>query len=227
MEDEDNAVRPKSEAVLDVSDILNLHPGNFADAARLYFTGTDYTINLIPHAVVILLTLAALGYFLFRLNLLDGLLGGIGGDMLGLGGSGFTSAGYGAPPSSSYGAPSPSYGAPSPSYGAPSPSFNSPSPSPSYNSPSPSYDSPSPSYTPTRSFEVSLGSKYDNVLENVELTPEQKALYPQLLQLQRQLQLLQMRKYIAANGESARYFPQEASILSSSTNSPLQLQYSY
>lgn len=78
-------------------------------SGRLYFTGTGYTVNLIPHAIV--LGLLALGVvFLFG----DSLFGAEG------------ASGYGAP-AASYGAPEPSYAAPAPSYGAPAPAYSAPS----------------------------------------------------------------------------------------------------
>merc|ERR1711878_92958 len=75
---------------------------NAVETGKLYFTGTGYTVNLIPHAIVLgLLTFAVI--FLYGDSL-------FGSDV---------STGYGAP-TSSYGAPEPSYGAPAPAYGAPS-----------------------------------------------------------------------------------------------------------
>jgi hypothetical protein len=75
-------------------------------SGRLYFTGTGYTVNLIPHAIV--LGLLALGVvFLFGDSL-------FGADVSG--------SGYGAP-AVGYGAPEAAYGAPAPSYSAPAPSY--------------------------------------------------------------------------------------------------------
>merc|ERR1711868_271225 len=75
---------------------------NEVETGKLYFTGTGYTVNLIPHAIVLgLLTFAII--FLYGDSL-------FGTDV---------SDGYGAP-EASYGAPATSYGAPSSSYGAPS-----------------------------------------------------------------------------------------------------------
>merc|ERR1719438_110405 len=66
------------------------------ETGKLYFTGTGYTVNLIPHAIIVgLLTFAII--FLYG----DSLFG--------------SDDGY-----SSYGAPAASYGAPAPAYGAPS-----------------------------------------------------------------------------------------------------------
>merc|ERR1711953_1549897 len=79
------------------------------ETGKLYFTGTGYTVNLIPHAIVLgLLTFAVI--FLYGDSL-------FGTDVPG--------TGYGAP-EASYGAPAPSYGAPEPSYGAPAPSYGAP-----------------------------------------------------------------------------------------------------
>merc|ERR1712117_415640 len=75
---------------------------NAVETGKLYFTGTGYTVNLIPHAIVLgLLTFAII--FLYGDSL-------FGTDV---------SDGYGAP-ATSYDAPATSYGAPSSSYGAPS-----------------------------------------------------------------------------------------------------------
>merc|ERR1711878_110390 len=75
---------------------------NAVETGKLYFTGTGYTVNLIPHAIVLgLLTFAVI--FLYGDSL-------FGSDV---------STGYGAP-TASYGAPAASYGAPAPAYGAPS-----------------------------------------------------------------------------------------------------------
>merc|ERR1712045_38170 len=89
---------------------------NAVETGKLYFTGTGYTVNLIPHAIVLgLLTFAVI--FLYGDSL-------FGTDI---------STGYGAPdtgygaPEASYGAPAPSYGAPEPSYGAPAPAYGAPS----------------------------------------------------------------------------------------------------
>merc|ERR1719192_3234756 len=72
------------------------------ETGKLYFTGTGYTVNLIPHAIILgLLTFAVI--FLYG----DSLFGTE--DI----------SGYGAP-ATSYGAPEPSYAAPAPAYGAPS-----------------------------------------------------------------------------------------------------------
>jgi len=89
---------------------------NELETGKLYFTGTGYTVNLIPHAIVLgLLTFAVI--FLYGDSL-------FGTDVTGTG-YGAPATGYGAP-EASYGAPAPSYGAPEPSYGAPAPSYGAP-----------------------------------------------------------------------------------------------------
>merc|ERR1719429_100411 len=77
---------------------------NAVETGKLYFTGTGYTVNLIPHAIVLgLLTFAVI--FLYGDSL-------FGTDVI--------SDGYGAPVSDGYGAPAATYDAPAPAYGAPS-----------------------------------------------------------------------------------------------------------
>jgi len=86
------------------------------EEGKLYFTGTGYTVNLIPHAIILgLLTFAVI--FLYG----DSLFG-----TEDISGYGAPSTGYGAP-EASYGAPAPSYGAPEPSYAAPAPAYGAPS----------------------------------------------------------------------------------------------------
>merc|ERR1712123_308587 len=89
---------------------------------KIYFTGPGYTVNLIPHALV--LGLLGLGLiFLYG----DTLFGSSTADAVATGtGYGAPDTGYGAP-EAAYGAPEESYGAPEPSYGAPSPSYSAPS----------------------------------------------------------------------------------------------------
>merc|ERR1711892_1331543 len=77
---------------------------------KVYFTGPGYTVNLIPHALV----LGLLGLALVILYG-DSLLGSTTSDAV--------ATGYGAP-DTGYGAPEPSYGAPAPSYDAPSTGYN-------------------------------------------------------------------------------------------------------
>jgi len=93
-------------------------------SGKLYFTGTGYTVNLIPHALVLgLLTFALI--FLY------------GDSLFGTSDTG-VSTGYGAPAATGYAAPSPSYSAPAPSYSAPAPSYSAPSTG--YNAASRYYD---------------------------------------------------------------------------------------
>merc|ERR1711892_1374118 len=80
---------------------------------KVYFTGPGYTVNLIPHALV----LGLLGLALVILYG-DSLLGSTTSDAV--------ATGYGAP-DTGYGAPETGYGAPEPSYGAPAPSYDAPS----------------------------------------------------------------------------------------------------
>jgi len=88
---------------------------NELETGKLYFTGTGYTVNLIPHAIVLgLLTFAVI--FLYG----DSLFG------TDISGYGAPATGYGAP-EPSYGAPAASYAAPEPSYGAPAPAYGAPS----------------------------------------------------------------------------------------------------
>ena len=78
---------------------------------KIYFTGPGYTVNLIPHALVLgLLGLALI--FLYG----DSLLGASTSDAVATG-YGAPSTGYGAP-DAGYGAPSGGYDAPSDGYGA-------------------------------------------------------------------------------------------------------------
>merc|ERR1711892_911725 len=84
-------------------------------AGRIYFTGPGYTVNLIPHALV--LGLLGLGLIFLYGN---SIFGSSTADVVA------TGTGYGAP-DTGYGAPEDSYGAPGPSYGAPSPSYSAPS----------------------------------------------------------------------------------------------------
>jgi len=80
------------------------------ETGKLYFTGTGYTVNLIPHAIILgLLTFVVI--FLYG----DSLFG-----------TTTSVSGYGAP-DTSYGAPAASYGAPETSYGAPAPAYGAPS----------------------------------------------------------------------------------------------------
>lgn len=100
-------------------------------SGKLYFTGTGYTVNLIPHALVLgLLTFALI--FLY-------------GDSL-FGTEAVDTSGYGAPVATGYGAPEPAYGAPEPAYGAPEPAYGAPAPS--YAAPSTGYNAANRYYDP-------------------------------------------------------------------------------
>merc|ERR1712038_1771619 len=111
------------------------------ESARVFFSNSILTVNLIPALLVGALLLFLLP-FLLGLPILNGLGGG--GGSASYGSNLEVSDGYGAP-SSSYGAPEASYGAPEPSYGAPEPSYGAPAPS--YDAPaSNSYDAPSSGY---------------------------------------------------------------------------------
>merc|ERR1712141_736409 len=101
------------------------------ESARVFFSNSILTVNLIPALLVGALLLFLLP-FLLGLPILNGLGGG--GGSASYGSNLEVSDGYGAP-SASYGAPEPSYGAPEPSYGAPAPSYDAPA--------SNSYDAPS------------------------------------------------------------------------------------
>merc|ERR1712025_490608 len=86
-------------------------------SGKIFFTGPGYTVNLIPHAIV----LGLLGFALIFLYG-DSLFGSSTADAVATG-YGAPATGYGAP-EASYGAPAPSYSAPSPSYSAPSTGYN-------------------------------------------------------------------------------------------------------
>jgi hypothetical protein len=125
---------------------------------KLYFTGTGYTINLIPQAII-LGVLAFLAVYFLGLDLF--------GSNTQTSGYGAPTAGYGAP-AASYGAPAASYGAPEASYGAPAPSYAAPAPSyaaPSYAAPAAGYDAPSSGYTAAGRYYAAadgLGSSFDD-----------------------------------------------------------------
>jgi len=89
------------------------------ETGKLYFTGTGYTVNLIPHAIILgLLTFGII--FLYG----DALFGTTDDSTI----------------STGYGAPTTGYGAPTATYGAPS------APAPSYSAPAPAYGAPSSAY---------------------------------------------------------------------------------
>merc|ERR1712088_150787 len=98
------------------------------ESARVFFSNSILTVNLIPALLVGALLLFLLP-FLLGLPILDG-----------RGGGGSASYGSNLEVSDGYGAPSSSYGAPEASYGAPEPSYGAPEPS--YGAPAPSYDAP-------------------------------------------------------------------------------------
>jgi len=90
---------------------------NAIETGKLYFTGTGYTVNLIPHALILgLLTFGII--FLYG----DALFGTSDTTGASVSGYGAPQTGYGAP-AETYGAPAPSYSAPAPSYGAPSAAY--------------------------------------------------------------------------------------------------------
>merc|ERR1712203_714931 len=134
---------PKMDSPLAASlmDLWNT-PGvqeNLEQSARVFFSNSFQTINLIPALLVGALLLFLLPPLL-GFPILNGLLGGLGG------GGGGASYGSNLEISDGYGAPSSSYGAPEPSYGAPAPSYDAPA-SNSYDAPvSNSYDTPSSGY---------------------------------------------------------------------------------
>merc|ERR1712083_408504 len=100
------------------------------ESARVFFSNSILTVNLIPALLVGALLLFLLP-FLLGLPILNGLGGGGG------------SASYGSnlEVSDGYGAPEPSYGAPAPSYDAPaSNSYDAPAVSNSYDTPSSGYE---------------------------------------------------------------------------------------
>merc|ERR1712088_299341 len=100
------------------------------ESARVFFSNSILTVNLIPALLVGALLLFLLP-FLLGLPILNGLGGGGG------------SASYGSnlEVSDGYGAPSSSYGAPEASYGAPaSNSYDAPAVSNSYDTPSSGYE---------------------------------------------------------------------------------------
>jgi len=142
------------------------------ESARVFFSNSILTVNLIPALLVGALLLFLLP-FLLGLPILNGLGGG--GGSASYGSNLEVSDGYGAP-SSSYGAPEASYGAPEPSYGAPEPSYGAPAPS--YDAPaSNSYDAPavSNSYdTPSSGYEAGRRKR------SVKLPAEARDLYADL-----------------------------------------------
>merc|ERR1711997_1289648 len=129
-------------------------------SARVFFSNSFQTINLIPALLVGALLLFLLPPLL-GFPILNGLLGGGGGG---------ASYGSNLEISDGYGAPSPSYGAPEPSYGAPAPSYDAPA-SNSYDAPvSNSYDTPSSGYEAgKRRRSVELPAEAEDLYSNLNL----------------------------------------------------------
>eukprot|EP00090_Calanus_glacialis_P027071 TRINITY_DN42607_c0_g1_i1.p1 TRINITY_DN42607_c0_g1~~TRINITY_DN42607_c0_g1_i1.p1 ORF type:complete len:238 (-),score=67.64 TRINITY_DN42607_c0_g1_i1:312-992(-) len=107
------------------------------ETARIYYTGTDITINLI-WSILIFGGLLLLLKPLLGIPLLDNILGAMTGSSPSYGsgisdGYGAPDAGYGAPdagygaPDAGYGAPDAGYGAPDAGYGAPDAGYGAPS----------------------------------------------------------------------------------------------------
>jgi len=110
---------------------------------KIYFTGPGYTVNLIPHAIV----LGLLGFALIFLY----------GDSL-FGASGSTTGGEAV--STGYGAPSTGYGAPEAAYGAPAPSYSA-AETDTYGTPAaPAYGAPAPSGNPASTYAVAPSPSY-------------------------------------------------------------------
>merc|ERR1711997_715138 len=148
------------------------------ESARVFFSNSILTVNLIPALLVGALLLFLLP-FLLGLPILNGLGGG--GGSASYGSNLEVSDGYGAP-SSSYGAPESSYGAPEASYGAPEPSYGAPEPS--YGAPAASYDAPA-----SNSYDAPVSNSYDTPSSgydagrrkrSVELPTEARDLYANL-----------------------------------------------
>merc|ERR1712045_713229 len=138
------------------------------ESARVFFSNSILTVNLIPALLVGALLLFLLP-FLLGLPILNGLGGG--GGSASYGSNLEVSDGYGAP-SSSYGAPEASYGAPEPSYGAPEPSYGAPAAS--YDAPaSNSYDAPSSGYDAgRRKRSVELPTEARDLYSNLNLADQ-------------------------------------------------------
>merc|ERR1711863_87979 len=146
------------------------------ESARVFFSNSILTVNLIPALLVGALLLFLLP-FLLGLPILNGLGGG--GGSASYGSNLEVSDGYGAPsssygaPEASYGAPEPSYGAPEPSYGAPAASYDAPA-SNSYDAPvSNSYDAPSSGYDAgRRKRSVELPTEARDLYANLNLADQ-------------------------------------------------------
>merc|ERR1712117_796737 len=143
------------------------------ETARIYFSGDDVTVNLIP-ATIILLLLTLVLKPLFGIPLLDNILGAMSGH----GGSG---ASYGGGVSSGYGAPDAGYGAPDAGYGAPDAGYGAPSSG--YDSPGSGYDAPQSGYNPGSDYSAP-SSGYNSVARFRRspefLTQEQRSVHQEL-----------------------------------------------
>jgi len=115
----DNNLGSRHEADLEKAETEIQKVNSDIETGKLYFTGTGYTVNLIPHAIILgLLTFGII--FLYG----DALFGTTDDSTI----------------STGYGAPTTGYGAPTATYGAPS------APAPSYSAPAPAYGAPSSAY---------------------------------------------------------------------------------
>jgi len=115
----DNNLGSRHEADLEKAETELQKVNSDIETGKLYFTGTGYTVNLIPHAIILgLLTFGII--FLYG----DALFGTTDDSTI----------------STGYGAPTTGYGAPTATYGAPS------APAPSYSAPAPAYGAPSSAY---------------------------------------------------------------------------------
>jgi len=115
----DNNLGSRHEADLQKAETELQKVNSDIETGKLYFTGTGYTVNLIPHAIILgLLTFGII--FLYG----DALFGTTDDSAI----------------STGYGAPTTGYGAPTATYGAPS------APAPSYSAPAPAYGAPSSAY---------------------------------------------------------------------------------
>merc|ERR1712141_972252 len=164
-----NMDSPLAASLMDLWDTPGVQE-NLEQSARVFFSNSFQTINLIPALLVGALLLFLLPPLL-GFPILNGLLGG-GGGGASYGSNLEISDGYGAP-SSSYGAPEASYGAPEPSYGAPAASYDAPA-SNSYDAPvSNSYDTPSSGYDAgRRKRSVELPTEARDLYANLNLADQ-------------------------------------------------------
>jgi len=116
---DDSNLGPRHPVDLAKAEVEGQAVKNDIETGKLYFTGTGYTVNLIPHALI----LGLLGFGLVFLYG-DALFGTT--DDSSTSGYGAPATGYGAP-AASYGAPAATYDAPAPSYSAPAPAYGAPS----------------------------------------------------------------------------------------------------